>query len=223
MRCPAPTTREAGYVVTANQKVVGDDYPHFIALDHAPEFRAKRISIRLQALDNATVDDMGSVHAERVSIPAQHYLCRLAGLEADDSLSKMALDILGKWDAATDPDSVAATIYSAFRLHLDRRILRHVFGPLAEDALTETNRGGPAHAARLRAHFFHLMDQNDVSMLPPDSGGWDSMLKTAPRRRREGACIGTWTRIWMVGNGVPCTAPPLGTRCPTSFPKRRPC
>ena len=176
---PRSHNPEAGYVVTANQKVVGDDYPHFIALDHAPEFRAKRISIRLQALDNATVDDMGSIHAERVSIPAQHYLRRLAGLESDDSLSKMALDILGKWDAATDPDSVAATIYSAFRLHLDRRILRHLFGPLADDALTETNRGGPAHAARMRAHFFHLMDQDDVSILPPNSGGWDSMLKTA--------------------------------------------
>ena len=78
-----------------------------------------------------------------------------------------------------DPDSAAATIFSAFRLKLDRRILPYLLGPLAEEALTETSRGGPAHAARLRAHFVHLMDQGDVSMLPPEPGGWEALIGEA--------------------------------------------
>ena len=68
-----------GYVVTANQKIVGDEYPHYIALDHSPEFRAKRIAIRLQDMYGATLDEVAAVHGERTSIPAQKYLPRLCG------------------------------------------------------------------------------------------------------------------------------------------------
>ena len=176
---PRSHNPETNYIVTANQRVVGADYPYYIGLDHAPEFRAKRISIRLGELDGASVKDMEGVHAERTSIPARHYLPKLAGLNPTDDLGRQALEILKEWNGAMDPDSVAATIFSAFRLKLDRRILRYLLGPLAEEALTETSRGGPAHAARLRAHFLHLMDQGDVSMLPPGPGSWEALIGEA--------------------------------------------
>ena len=176
---PRSHNPETNYIVTANQRVVGHDYPYYIGLDHAPEFRARRISVRLGELDGASVKDMEGVHAERTSIPARHYLPRLTALKPTDAPSQQAQELLQKWDGSMDPDSAAATIFSAFRLHLDRRILRHVLGPLAEEALTETSRGGPAHAARLRAHFVHLMDLGDVSMLPPGPGGWEAMMGEA--------------------------------------------
>ena len=178
---PRSHNPKEGYVVTANQRVVGDDYPYYIALDHSPEFRAKRIALRLQDLYGATVEDVAAIHAERTSIPAQKYLPRLAALDVYGlkPLVKEALEVLRGWNGAMDTDSVAATIFSAFRLHLDKRILEHVLGPMAEEALTETSRGGPAHAARLRAHFVHLLEKGDESLLPPDGGGWDSMMAAA--------------------------------------------
>ncbi len=175
---PRSHNPDEGYIVTANQKVTGDDYPYYIALDHSTEFRAKRITLRLQALGKATVEDMGAVHGERVSIPAQGYLKRLAGLKPKDAAAAKALDILKGWDGDMDRGSAAATIYSALRLHLDRRILTHLLGPLAEAALSEANRGGPAHASRLRAHFLYLMERDDASLLPPGTG-WDSLLEDA--------------------------------------------
>ena len=58
-----------GYIVTANNKVIDDSYPHYIALEFAPGFRAKRIQERLMELEKATVSDMAAIHNERVSIP----------------------------------------------------------------------------------------------------------------------------------------------------------
>ncbi len=176
-KLPRSHNPETNYIVTANQRVVGRDYPYYIALDHAPEFRAKRITVRLGELDGAKVEDMRGVHAERTSIPARHYLPKLAELKSDDPVTRQALEMLRGWDGAMDPDSTAATIFSSLRLHMDKKILRHLLGPLAEEALTETSRGGPAHAARLRAHFVHLMDLGDVSMLPPGPGGWEGLLE----------------------------------------------
>ena len=176
---PRSHNPETNYIVTANQRVVGRDYPYYIALDHSPEFRAKRISIRLGELDGATVDDMEGVHAERTSIPARHYLPKLVALKSGDALTQQALELLREWDGAMDPDSAAATVFSSLRLHMDEKILRHLLGPLAEEALTETSRGGPSHAARLRAHFVHLMDLGDLSMLPPGPGGWEGLLEEA--------------------------------------------
>ena len=84
-RCPRSHNPETNYIVTANQRVVGHDYPYYIGLDHAPEFRARRISVRLGELDGASVKDMEGVHAERTSIPARHYLPRLTALKPTDA------------------------------------------------------------------------------------------------------------------------------------------
>ena len=88
---PRSHNPEANYIVTANQRVVGHDYPYYIGLDHAPEFRARRISVRLGELDGASVKDMEGVHAERTSIPARHYLPKLAALKPTDVPSQQAL------------------------------------------------------------------------------------------------------------------------------------
>jgi penicillin amidase len=175
---PRSHNPEEGYIVTANQKPVSDDYPFYIGLDHAPEFRAQRITNRLKALDKATVDDMASVHADRVSIPAQHLITAIAKVEPSTPLSQKAKDILLAWDGDMDRGSAAAAIYSAFRLHLDRGILEHLLGPLAGEALKATGRGGPAHVTRLRAHFISLLDKGDTSLLPPGSN-WPSLMAQA--------------------------------------------
>ena len=55
---------DTGYIVTANNRIAPDDYPHYIALHYAPEYRARRIKDRVEKLDAATVEDMAGIHAE---------------------------------------------------------------------------------------------------------------------------------------------------------------
>ena len=134
---------ENGIIVTANNKQVDDDYPYYISVQYATEHRARRIYERLAEMPNATVEDMGDVHAERVSIPGLAYRTLLEGVEPADDLSDEARNILLEWDGQMDADAVGPALYSAFRYHLDDTILRHLLGPLADYALNVGGRGAP--------------------------------------------------------------------------------
>ena len=169
---------ETGYIVTANNRIVGEDYPHYIGLNFSPDYRARRISKRLKHLRDASVQDMASIHRENVSIPGKVYARLLSRVQPLDEPSASAKARLANWDGTMDKDAVAPTIYSAFRLELDRALLGHLLGPLGDEALSATGRGAPSHISTLRSRLAELAAENDVSMLPPGTD-WGSMSAQA--------------------------------------------
>jgi penicillin amidase len=91
---PAFRDPEAGWIATANSRIADADYPHYLGLDYAPDFRTRRLVARLEGLRTATVDDMAAIHGDRVSIPARA-LVELAGhIEPLDAGSRAALALL---------------------------------------------------------------------------------------------------------------------------------
>ena len=169
---------ENGFIVTANNKQVDDDYPYYISVQYATEHRARRIYDRLAEMPNATVEDMGDVHAERVSIPALAYLKLLPGVEPADERSAEAQRVLLRWDGKMDVDAAAPAIFSAFRYHLDDTILRHLLGPLADYALSAGGRGAPHHVSLLKAHLVRMAETDDASWLP-SGATWKSLMAEA--------------------------------------------
>ena len=51
---PRSRNPETGYIITANNRITEADYPHYINVDFAPEFRARRIADRLAPLRERT-------------------------------------------------------------------------------------------------------------------------------------------------------------------------
>ena len=175
---PHLTNPEQGYIVTANNKVIDDDYPHYIALDFAPGFRASRINERLLRIDNATVDDMAAVHRENTSIPGRAFAKLLIDVPAQDELSSQAKDVLIGWDGVVQQDGVAPTIYNAFRDALVKLVLQPYLGALAGDAFDTLGRGGPAHVGRLKSRFHTMIEEDDLTLLPPGAD-WRSLMSEA--------------------------------------------
>ena len=166
---PHLTNPEQGYIVTANNKVIDNSYPHYIALDFAPGFRASRIHDRLHLIDKATVDDMASVHTEKTSIPGQAFAKLLIDVPTQDELSSQARDVLLGWDGVVHRDSAAPTIYNALRDNLVKLVLQPYLGSLARDAFDTLGRGGPAHIGRLKSRFHTMIEEDDRTLLPPDA------------------------------------------------------
>src|SRR5262249_31996448 len=145
MRDPAP-----GFIVTANSRVAGADYPHYIALDYVPDFRTRRLVARLDSLEKATAGDMEAIHADRVSLlarelldaVARHRLDEAPGPHRDDPLWRAAFARLLTWDSVMDKDGVAPAIYTAFRERLTRDLMRPILGPLAAEAFAPILNGG---------------------------------------------------------------------------------
>ena len=179
---PRSVNSEEGYIATANNKPVGDDYPYFIAIDFTPEFRVKRVTEGLLALARPDVEDMQQVHAQRVSIPAQTYVDLLRKVEPKDELAARAREKLLAWDGAMDAGSVEPSIYSACRDALLKELLEHNLEPeLADAAWHPGDRGLGSFLTRFKARLVTLIPEEDRSLLPPGED-WPSLMARALSR-----------------------------------------
>ncbi len=169
---------ETGFIVTANNRIPDEDYPYYIALSYVPEYRARRIWTRLSEMGEATAESMRAVHGDCTSIPAQTLSKLVARLEPTEDFPAKAQAALAGWNGAMEPDAVAPTIYSAFRITLLKRFVTHLVGPLCEVMFTATGRGAPRHLMELATRMVTLVENDDTSMLPPDTP-WRSLAAEA--------------------------------------------
>lgn len=113
----------SGYIATANNKVIGDDYPHFLGNDWASPYRAARIVEVLAGLSGATTDDMIALQTDVANLQARLLLPILlpaakaglgAGNGANHAAVEAALAQLEGWNYEDRPDSVAAALWHAW-------------------------------------------------------------------------------------------------------------
>ena len=181
MRDPEP-----GFIVTANSRVAGADYPHYIALDYVPDFRTRRLVALFESLEKATAGDMEAIHADRVSLSARelldavlrHRLDEMPGRHQDDPRWRAAFARLLAWDGVMDKDSVAPTIYAAFRERLTRDLMQPILGPLATEAFAPVLNGGVAHMVRIKAGLAEMIRDDDRRLLPAGAN-WGTILASA--------------------------------------------
>ena len=194
---------DTGYIVTANNQIADAEYPHYIALSYASEYRARRILERLKSLREATADDMAAIHAERISIPARILIGPVADVESSDPLVSKAKDLLMAWNGSMEVDDVAPTVFAAYRGRLLERVIRQQVGPLTEDMLSASGRGAPNHLQQLATQLNSAVDSDDISMLPeglPEGEDWSSLAHqaltdgVADLRRDLGEDMDNW--IW---------------------------
>jgi penicillin amidase len=184
---PRVRNPETGWIATANNRIVDDSYPYYVALDWAPPSRAQRVIARVQDLTGATVADMAAIHAERVSLPSRIFVAALAGIAPSDQRAAEAKRLLLAWDGAMDADSVAATLYGVWReqaaaVLIDSTELAKLRElPAAKDPL-------PLRAltlgSRFRAAVPAMIECDDTSLLPPGET-WAGLLGKALDRTIE--------------------------------------
>lgn len=103
-----------GFLVTANNKATGEDYPHFLAHDMADPYRAQRIRERLREMPKATAEDMRLLQADTESIPARELRPVLLAVQPASGLERSALEQVRTWDLRMDPESPGAAIFEAW-------------------------------------------------------------------------------------------------------------
>ncbi len=169
-----------GYIVTANNRPVGEDYPYYISMDFAPGYRAMRVTHGVERITNAAAADMGRIHSERVSVPAQSYVEALKKLDVpDDPAIAAALKRLLGWSGSIDPGAVEPTIYSAMRDALMWRLLKHNIGEdLAALAWQPIDRGRGVFLNRFKNLMTDAIVAGDADLLP-DGEDWNGVLSGA--------------------------------------------
>lgn len=102
------------YVVTANNRVIGDDYPYLLGTSWAAPFRAQRIIELIEQGDKLTVDDMRAMLSDVVSIQARELLPILRNVTPTEPRETVALELLRSWDGAMNGESAAAAVYQSY-------------------------------------------------------------------------------------------------------------
>jgi penicillin amidase len=178
---PRARNPEQGFIATANQRIVGKDFPHYISLDWSPPHRATRVNARLRPLTSATPADMAAVHADKVSGPSRAFVALARELSNLDVCTAEARDRLLAWDGTMGPTDVAATIYAVWREQISAAVIAGpAFGPLVATQgrwEMQPNQAMPL-AQRLRNPIYGLLAQRDTSVLPPGET-WQSLGATA--------------------------------------------
>ena len=106
---------ESGYVVTANNRVVGQDYPYLIADVFAYGYRAGRI---VELIENAsgpiTLETMQRIQADNKNLNAETLVPLLLQLPVNDERGRRALALFEGWDYQQHMDSAPAALFEVF-------------------------------------------------------------------------------------------------------------
>lgn len=108
---PVSLNPSSGYIVTANNAIVGEEYPYQLTRDWDYGWRAARIVEMLErriAAGPLTATDMRDIQADNTLWIGPRLIAAYAGVRTGDEGTDAALDLLGGWDAQNHAGSAAA-------------------------------------------------------------------------------------------------------------------
>ncbi|MEM8534033.1 MAG: penicillin acylase family protein [Chloroflexota bacterium] len=107
-----------GYVVTANNRIVGEEYPHAIPSEWFSGFRAARICELLEQTTHHDIHSFERMHSDVRSLPGLALAAFTGRLPMTSSVAQKARNELATWDGELNTDSIGGMIYTVFRTHL---------------------------------------------------------------------------------------------------------
>jgi penicillin amidase len=120
-----------GYVATANNRVVPEDYPYHIGIEHCMGDRAQRIVALIEAQDTIGVATIQRMQFDQVSPTAQLVAHYLGQLTVDESEMAAVVEMMRAWDGTLSSDSPEATVYEVFLQRMIVLTLSNKLGDLA--------------------------------------------------------------------------------------------
>ena len=117
---PSSFNPPEGFIVTANQRIVGDSYKYFLTHQWASPYRARRIYQLLQANSKFTVGDVMDIQRDVFNISYSNFAREIV---KNNAASKETLDILRGWDGKMSADSNAALLVGEIRNNFLNKVL----------------------------------------------------------------------------------------------------
>ena len=124
----------SGELMTANHKIVADDYPHYLTNEWVLPYRAQRIAQLLAATPKHTPQSFARIQADTVSLQVREILPLLLKSRTSGPEAEQILQELGKWNADMAVEGAEPLIVSAWLRELGRLIYADELGELFDGA-----------------------------------------------------------------------------------------
>ncbi|MBL3730797.1 penicillin acylase family protein [Lysinibacillus sp. HST-98] len=124
---PTLVNPKEGFIATANNQVIGEDYPYHITDFWAQPYRFERIKEVLEANDAITVDDMMALQMDQHNLYAREFLPDLlTSIKEKDRDGKYAeiMAMLEKWDMVDGKESGAPLVFHTLMIKLQEVLFK---------------------------------------------------------------------------------------------------
>ncbi len=123
----------SGMIVTANQRIVGTDYPYFLSHAWAQPYRARRIVDLLNQKPKLSTDDFRRIQGDVYSIGNASFAHEVSKilrprLKANETKLAQLLDELDTWNGQVDSSSRVAPVVQQMRIAFRSRVLTAALG-----------------------------------------------------------------------------------------------
>ncbi len=130
---PRASNPPAGYFVSANNRVVGEDYPHLITADWPSGLRAARITALLEAGQDRSLEGNWQIFFDTYSGGAAVLLPLLLAAVIEAPELKKAIALLSDWDLKMDRDRPEALLYVTWMTVLNEALIKDELGDLYKE------------------------------------------------------------------------------------------
>ena len=155
-----------GFIVNANNRITGDDYPYFISHGWAPETRAARIQQLLEqklAKQKLTAADMGAIQGDVGNAPSKALVNVLSTVGTRDDEQRDAIRTLRAWNGSMDRNSVGAALYYSW----DYQLRQAIFGDELAGPWNQRDK-----TRQIDSLDQQLTDEQLAALLRTDTQGW---------------------------------------------------
>lgn len=124
----------SGLIITANQRIVGTDYPYFLTHSWAQPYRARRISDLLTKRPKLTAEDFRAVQGDVYAIAgitfarATSKTLRPQLTSPSDDKLRQTISAFDGWDGRLNADSAVAPLVAQMRIAFRTRIINAAIG-----------------------------------------------------------------------------------------------
>jgi penicillin amidase len=136
---PVEHNPDRGWVASANQMNLPDDYPYQdykLGFEWSAPYRYQRIAEVLKMSSNISLNDMLKLQTDHVSLPARRIIAQLEGLKSSDPKIAKGLELLKGWDGNESVNSSPAALFEVwFRQYLGKALMAKLVTPEALKAV----------------------------------------------------------------------------------------
>ena len=187
----------SGIIVTANNRIVGNDYPYYLTQSWVPPYRARRIYNLLTAKSKLSVEDFRAIQADTYSFPDAIFIgevVKLARPLAGSSPEwQEILSQFDGWNFMMDADSRQMPLSLMMRGAFQRRIVTGGLGEKLTEVYGWTN---------AKPFFDYIITTRPPEWLPKEFDSYEALLLACYKEGLENLTkrLGPNREKWQWGN-----------------------
>ena len=190
----------SGLIITANQRIVGNSYPHFLTHSWAQPYRAKRIADLLNKKPKLSADDYRAALGDVYSIAGVTFTRQVTKilkpqLTPDDDDLRKSIAAMAAWDGRLNAESTIAPLITQMRIAFRTRIINAAIGSELAKSFGWSN---------FDTTLDRILTEQSPEWLPPAFKSYSELLRVCYTDARQALSksLGEDESKWVWGNMV---------------------